>query len=236
MTRKRNAVLCWRNRQSISSVDQFCAGVITGSEKPPPRLTTLKVGPRQLFVAVESTSCDSWHLLVIHSCLTVLHNDDGSSDKRGIEALPFSRFARQLRRGGKESVHPARMVTARFLHRVGLDLHLITAPQIHATVGLGAAAKLQIQFEILKRGRADDFSAMSVINQVAAFDLPIARPACITKPPAGEILALEQIDGLALFRGDFPLQGGGSMADPIPGNCAGADGCSHKLATDQLPL
>jgi hypothetical protein len=26
------------------------------------------------------------------------------------------------------------------------------------------------------------------------------------------------------------------MADPIPGNCAGADGCSHKLATDQLPL
>ncbi len=206
-------------------------------ESHPSLLATLKVNrPRQLFVAVESASRDSGDRLVIDDGLTILHNRNGASHEGDIEALPFSGLARQLRRRGKESIHPARMVTGWFLHGVGFYLHFIAAPQIQATIGLGATVELQMYFEILKRGSGNDLCPLSVANQRAAFNLPIACPPWITKPPAGEILALEQIDGLALFRGDFPLQGGGSMADPIPGNCAGADGCSHKLATDQLPL
>src|SRR5208282_4621981 len=129
----------------------------------PTLLATLKVDrPRQLFAAVESTSRDAGDLLAIDDGFTVLHNGNGSPDKGDIEALPFSGLARKLRRGGKESVHPARMVTGWFLRGVRFYLHLIAAPQIHATIGLGAAVKLQLQFEILKIGSGDDLSTLSV--------------------------------------------------------------------------
>jgi hypothetical protein len=49
-------------------------------ESHPSLLATLKVDtPRQLFVAVESTSRDSGDLLVIDDGFTVLHNGNGSS-------------------------------------------------------------------------------------------------------------------------------------------------------------
>ena len=64
-------------------------------ESHPSLLATLKVDrPRQLFVAVESTSRDSWDLLVVDDGLTILHNGNGSSDKGDIEGLPFCGLAR----------------------------------------------------------------------------------------------------------------------------------------------
>jgi len=153
----------------------------------PPLLATLKVDrSRQLFVAVESTSRDSWNLLSVDDGLTILHNGNGSSNKGDIEALPFSGLARQLRRRSKESVHPARMATGGFLRGVGFNLHLVTAPQIHATIGLEPTVKFNMQFEIPKLGSGDDVSTLSVANQGAVFDLPTACPAWITKPPLGK--------------------------------------------------
>ena len=161
-------------------------------ESNPSLLATLKEDrSRQLFVAVESTSRDSWNLLMIDDGLTILHNGNGSSDQGDIEGLPFPGLARQLRRGGEKSVHPARMVTGWFLRGVGFYLYLVTAPQIQATIGFEPTVKLQMQFEILKLGSGDDVTTPSVTDQGAVFDLPTACPAWITKPPPGEILAIE---------------------------------------------
>ena len=110
--------------------------------------------------------------------------------------------------GVKESVNPARVVAGGFLNGVGFYLHLIAAPQIHATVGLGTAVKFQMQFEILELGGGDNFSAVSVVDQFTVFDLPVARVARITKPPATEILAVKQRDRLAPDRCTGPLQAG----------------------------
>ena len=50
-------------------------------ESHPSLLATLKVDrPRQLFVAVESTSRDSWDLLLIDDGLTILDNRDHAPD------------------------------------------------------------------------------------------------------------------------------------------------------------
>jgi hypothetical protein len=83
------------------------------------------------------------------------------------------------------------MVTGWFLRGVGFYLRLVTAPQIHATIGLGPTVKLKVQFEILKLGSGDDVSTLCIANQGAAFDLLTAYPAWITKPPSGEIFAME---------------------------------------------
>jgi hypothetical protein len=161
-------------------------------ESHPSLLATLKVDrPRQLFVAVESTSRDSWDLLLIDNGLTILDNRDHTPDQGDIKGLPFSGPARQLRRGGKESVHPARMVTGRLLRGVGFNLHLVAAPQIDTTVGFWGTVELQVQLEILKFGNSNSLCSPSGANECAVFDLPTACPAWIAKPPAGEILAIE---------------------------------------------
>src|SRR5208337_899133 len=93
-----------------------------------------------------------------------------------------------------------------------------------------------MQFEILILGSADDVRPPSMTNQGAAFDLPIACPAWITKPPAGEIPAIEESDRLAPLPETCPLQGWRSPANPRPGSSAGASQSAHKLATHNLPF
>src|ERR1019366_9166436 len=78
-------------------------------ESHPSVLGTLKVERPRHFVAVESTYLDSWDLLVIDDGLTILHNGDGSPDHDNIKALPFSRPARQLRRGGRSEEHTSEL-------------------------------------------------------------------------------------------------------------------------------
>jgi hypothetical protein len=64
----------------------------------------LKVdGSRQFFVTVERTAGDARDLLVFDNGSPILHNGDGSSYQRDIEALPHSRLARHLRRWGQET-------------------------------------------------------------------------------------------------------------------------------------
>ena len=158
----------------------------------PSLLATLKVDrPRRLFVAVKGATGNPRNLLVVDDGLTILDNRDHTPDQGDIKGLPFSGLARQLRRGGKESVHPARMVTGRLLRGVGFNLHLVAAPQIDTTVGFWRTVELQMQLEILKFGNSNSLCSPSGTNECAVFDLPTACPAWITEPPAGEIFAFE---------------------------------------------
>src|SRR5208282_2073001 len=206
-------------------------------ESHPSLLTTLKVDrTRQLFVAVEGASRDSWNLLAIDDGLAILHNGNGSSGKSDIEALPISGLARQLWQGSKEAVHSARMATGQFLRDVGFNLHLVAAPQIDTTIGFWCTVELQMQLEVFKFGNGNSFRSPSGANQGPVFDLPTACPTWITKPPAGKILAIEQCDRFAPFWGISPLQGWRSLATPLPGSSAGPSSSAHKLATNQLSL
>src|ERR1039458_6372533 len=101
-------------------------------------------GPWQFFVAAESPTSDPWNLLVVDDGLAILDNGDHSSDECDIETLPFSGLARQLRRGGKEAVHPTHMVTWWFLRRAAFHLHLATAPQIDAAIRSRSAFELKM--------------------------------------------------------------------------------------------
>ena len=48
------------------------------------------------FVAVEGAACNSRDFLVVDYGLAILYHGDHSPDQRDVEALPFSRLARQF--------------------------------------------------------------------------------------------------------------------------------------------
>ena len=103
-------------------------------------------------------------LLAIDDGLAILHNSDGSPYQGDIKTLPLSRPAWQFRRGGKESVHPARMMTGWFLLGVGFNLdraisNPCTALQIDTTIGSGRTIELQMELEIIKFGNRQEYLA-----------------------------------------------------------------------------
>jgi hypothetical protein len=60
-----------------------------------PFFTSLKInGPGQFFVAVQGATRDARDLLIVDDGLAVLNDGDPPSQKRDVEALPFSRLAR----------------------------------------------------------------------------------------------------------------------------------------------
>src|SRR5437660_6245315 len=181
-------------------------------------LAALKIDrPRQFFVAVERPARNAGHFLVINHSLSVLDDGDGASHQRDVEALPFSRLARQLWRGSDETVDAPGMVTGRLLNRIIFNLHFVTAPQINATIGLGAAVELDVQLEILELLLVDDLRTVSWADQRPVFHLPTRRRIRVAHLPPGRFFSLEQRNRFSPLSLAFSWQTSRPSGGPGPG-------------------
>jgi len=100
-------------------------------------LAALKVdGAGLILVAVERAAGEPGDLLIVDDGLPVLDYLDLAPNQGNVEGLPDIGAARQLRRGCKEAVYPASVMTGRFCDRIGLDLYFVTPSKIDTAIGV----------------------------------------------------------------------------------------------------
>ena len=185
-------------------------------------LAALKIDrPRHFFVAVECPTRNAGDFLVINHSLSVLDDGDGASHQGDVEALPFSRLARQLWRGSDETVDASGMVTGRLLNRIIFNLHFVTAPQINATIGLGAAVELEVLFEILELLLVDNLRTVSWADQRPVFHFPTRRRIRVAHLPPSQIFSIEQRNRLSPLRLAFSLEKRRPYGRPYPARSVG---------------
>src|SRR6266700_2173886 len=196
-------------------------------------LAALKIDrPRHFFVAVECPTRNTGDFLVINYSFSVLDDGDGSSHQSDVEALPFSRLARQLRRGSDEAIDTSGMVTWRLLNRIVFDLHFITSPQINTTVCVGAAVELDVQLEILELLLVNDFRTVSRADQRPVLHFPSRCRIRVAHLPPGQIFSIEQRDRLSPLRLAFSLEKRRPYGGPCPARSIG----SGERSGEGLPL
>ena len=123
-------------------------------------------------MTIECSASDSGDFLVVNDRLAILHNCDVSADQSYVIRLPGIGFARQLRRGREEPIHPTGVVARRFLDRVSFNLHFITAAEVNAAIGVVTDVELEMQFEIFKFGITDELWSVAGTDERSILDLP----------------------------------------------------------------
>jgi hypothetical protein len=114
------------------------------------------MGTGAFLVAIEDPAGDPRNFLVVDGRPAVLYHGDAATDQRDVESLPFSGFARKLRRGGQEAVHTADVMAGWLVNRIGFHLDFVSATQINPAVGSGGTVEFHMQSEVAELRIVDE--------------------------------------------------------------------------------
>ncbi len=170
--------------------------------------------------------------------MTVLpfkHYSDAATDERNVEGLPLIRSTRLFGRRSEKPIHAAGVVTGRLSLRLGFDLYFVAPAQIDPAVGILAAVELHVQLEILELRVTDNLGAVARSNQGSILHGPFGR-AGLAHLPAGEIFALEELDGLAPLGRSGLVELRRTNRGPRPRFAIGTVECARKLLAGDLSL
>src|SRR5829696_3575136 len=107
--------------------------------------------PRLAFMAVERAAGDPGDWLVVYDRLAVQHDRDPAADERDVVRLWFSRLVGGVDIRVQQAVDASHPVRVHHLPRVILDLHLVSASQVDATVAARRERELGVQLEVRER-------------------------------------------------------------------------------------
>ncbi len=187
------------------------------------------------FVAVDGAAGDAGNLLVVDDGLAVQHHGDAAADERDVKRLPGVGRARLFGRGSQEPIDAAGVVAGRLGLRLGFDLHFVAAAQIDSAVGILAAVELHMQLEILELGIADNLGSVAGSHKGSILHCPFGR-AGLAHLPAGEVFAVEELDGLAPLRRARLVESRRAHASPLPRFAVRAVERAGQLLAGQLSL